>query len=272
MSDLGTWFKNIPIITRCWFGGTIALTLLGKFGLLHPSHLILLWDPLVYRLQLWRPFSAALFYPLSPQNGFHFLLNLYFLYNYSLRLETATFINRTADYFYMQLFIWFCTVSVSLCLNILVSTMCLLKLVLIYHSFTPSEIYCSVMPQVFMDILVLATLYVWCQLNKDVVVQFWFGTQFQAMYLPWVLLAFNMIISGSGFFEFLGIIVGHLYYFLAFSYPQDFGGPSLLETPEFIRGFFPGDTRPRGFGSVPQRPQQEAGTRSWGRGNVLGRD
>ena len=25
---------------------------------------------------------------------------------------------------------------------------------------------------------------------------FWFGTQFKAMYLPWVLFAFNMIIKG----------------------------------------------------------------------------
>jgi hypothetical protein len=27
-------------------------------------------------------------------------------------------------------------------------------------------------------------------------VNFWFGTQFKAMYLPWVLFAFNLIISG----------------------------------------------------------------------------
>ena len=78
-----------------------------------------------------------------------------------------------------------------------------------------------------MDPMVLATLYVWCQLNKDVIVNFWFGTQFkvrhkgnqtgyclvvhekskflltplifafQAMYLPWVLFAFNMIIADT---------------------------------------------------------------------------
>jgi derlin-1 len=48
-----------------------------------------------------------------------------------------------------------------------------------------------------MDILVLATLYVWCQLNKDVIVQFWFGTQFPAVFLPWVLLGFNVIMSGG---------------------------------------------------------------------------
>lgn len=48
-----------------------------------------------------------------------------------------------------------------------------------------------------MDPMVLSILYVWCQLNKDVIVSFWFGTRFKAMYLPWVLLGFNLIISGG---------------------------------------------------------------------------
>ena len=47
-----------------------------------------------------------------------------------------------------------------------------------------------------MDPMVMSILYVWCQLNKDTIVNFWFGTQFKAMYLPWVLFGFNMIIAG----------------------------------------------------------------------------
>ena len=30
-----------------------------------------------------------------------------------------------------------------------------------------------------MDPMVMSVLYVWCQLNKDVIVNFWFGTQFK---------------------------------------------------------------------------------------------
>ena len=85
-----------------------------------------------------------------------------------------------------------------------------------------------------MDPMVLSILYVWCQLNKDVIVNFWFGTQFKAMYLPWVLFGFNMIIAGGGFMELIGILIGHLYFFLMFTYPQDFGGPSLLSTPQIF--------------------------------------
>lgn len=81
--------------------------------------------------------------------------------------------------------------------------------------------------------MILSVLYVWCQLNKDVIVNFWFGTRFKAMYLPWVLLAFNFILSGA-MFSLVGIVVGHLYFFLKFKYPQELGGASYLETPGIL--------------------------------------
>lgn len=84
-----------------------------------------------------------------------------------------------------------------------------------------------------MDPMILSVLYVWCQLNKDVVVNFWFGTRFKAMYLPWVLLGFNFILSGA-VFSLVGIVIGHLYFFLKFKYPQELGGASYLETPAIL--------------------------------------
>lgn len=83
-----------------------------------------------------------------------------------------------------------------------------------------------------MDPMVLSVLYVWCQLNRDVMVNFWFGTRFKAIYLPWVLLAFNFILSGA-MYSVAGIVVGHLYHFLKYEYPEQ-GGASLLETPEIL--------------------------------------
>lgn len=85
-----------------------------------------------------------------------------------------------------------------------------------------------------MDPMVLSVLYVWCQMNKDVIVTFWFGTRFKAMYLPWVLLAFNLILSNGEMFSLIGIMVGHLYFFLKFKYPQELGGASYLETPSIL--------------------------------------
>ena len=117
--------------------------------------------------------TALFYYPLNPKTGFHFLINLYFLYNYSLRLETGIFDGRPADYFFMLLFNWMLSIVVALFLNI----------------------------PMLMDPMVMSILYVWCQLNKDSIVNFWFGTQFKAMYLPWVLFAFNLIIAGKYIFE-----------------------------------------------------------------------
>lgn len=79
--------------------------------------------------------------------------------------------------------------------------------------------------------LIMSVLYVWAQMNRDMIVSFWFGTRFkvqiqfcknkkkihdlfavcvnslkrsdtsmkclQACYLPWVILGFNYIIGGS---------------------------------------------------------------------------
>merc|ERR1712080_378094 len=110
--------------------------------------------------------------------------------------------------------------------------------------------------KILMDPMVLSIMYVWCQLNKDTTVNFWFGTQFKAMYLPWVLFGFNMIIAGGGVMELVGILIGHLYFFLMFKYPQDFGGPSLLSTPGILYQWFPnkrgGNT---GYGQAPASAQ-----------------
>nr|XP_054922347.1 derlin-1-like isoform X2 [Dermacentor andersoni] len=185
--------------------------------------------------------------------GFHYLVNLYFLYTYSIRLETGLFDGHPANYLFMLLFNWICIVIVALLSDLML----------------------------LMDPLVLSVLYVWCQLNKDVIVTFWFGTQFKAIYLPWVLLAFNMIISGGGLYELIGILVGHLYFFLMFKYPQEFGGRNLLQVPSILYRYFPDRVGGvSGFGQAPaprrpadggnNDPNAGGGWHNWGRGQVLG--
>ncbi|WKX89069.1 hypothetical protein Q1695_008598 [Nippostrongylus brasiliensis] len=179
MSDLGTWFRSVPIVTRYWFAISVILPLLGRFGLIHPAWMYLDWDLVVYRFHFWRPITALLFYPVSPQTGFHWLLMLYFLYNYSKNLETGVFSGRPADYLYMLMFNWL--VCTGICMA--------------------AGVYFLLEP------MVLSVLYVWCQLNKDTIVSFWFGTTFKAMYLPWILCAFNAVLRGGGMNELLGILV-----------------------------------------------------------------
>jgi len=248
MSDLGDWFRGIPRFTKAWFTGTVALTLLGRFGLLHPATLILLYEP-VKRFEIWRLVTSVLYYPLTPQTGFHYLVNLYFLYNYSRRLEEGNYQGKPADYAYLLIFNWIMCIIMGL-----VADMPLL-----------------------MDPMVLSVLYVWCQLNKDVIVTFWFGTRFKAIFLPWVLLAFNLVMSGGGVMELIGILIGHLYFFLVYKYPLELGGPALLATPGFLKKWFPDETGgTHGFGPAPERaPGAPRGPgvfrgHNWGQGRPLG--
>uniref|UniRef100_A0A3B5B289 Derlin n=1 Tax=Stegastes partitus TaxID=144197 RepID=A0A3B5B289_9TELE len=246
MSDIGDWFRSIPFITRSWFAASIAVPFVGKLGLINFRNFLLFPDLFFNRFQLWRPVTATLYFPITPSTGFLYLVNLYFLYHYSTRLETGAFDGRPADYIFMLFFNWICIV-------------------------------------LLMIPLIMSVLYVWAQFNKDMIVSFWFGTRFKAHYLPWVILAFNFIIGGF-VDELTGNLVGHLYFFLMFKYPIDLGGRSFLSTPEFLYRFFPSRRGGvSGFGVPPSRrpaAQEPAaggggggglgGRHNWGQGFRLG--
>ncbi|KAG8570184.1 hypothetical protein GDO81_011135 [Engystomops pustulosus] len=110
MSDLGDWFRSIPLITRYWFASSIAVPLLGKLGLINPMYLILWPEYFLHKFQIWRPVTATFYFPVGPGSGFLYMVNLYFLYQYSTRLETGAFDGRPADYMFMLLFNWICIV------------------------------------------------------------------------------------------------------------------------------------------------------------------
>ncbi|XP_064641450.1 derlin-1-like [Lineus longissimus] len=247
-NDIGDWYRSIPQISRYWFTLAVAFPLLGKIGLLSPYYMILDWNLFFHKFQIWRPITALFYYPITPMTGFHYLINLYFLYSYSTRTETGVFDGRPADYLFMLIFNSVILVIIGF----------LAELMLL------------------MDPFVLSVMYVWCQLNRDQIVQFWFGTQFKAMYLPWVLVAFNMIIRGGGISELIGIFVGHLYFFLMFKYPQDFGGVRFINTPSFLYKYFPNRRGGvSGFGQAPASRREEnrgpnEGRHLWGQGNTLG--
>ncbi|CAG12857.1 unnamed protein product [Tetraodon nigroviridis] len=106
MSDIGDWFRSIPIITRSWFSASVALPLIGILGLVDFRNFLLFPELVFSKFQIWRPVTATFFFP----TGFQYLINLYFLYHYSTRLETGRFDGRPADYVFMLLFNWICIV------------------------------------------------------------------------------------------------------------------------------------------------------------------
>lgn len=130
-----------------------------------------------------------------------------------------------------------------------------------------------------MDPMVMSVLYIWFQVNKDTTVQFWFGTQFKAYLLPWILLLFNMIITGGFLTDLAGIIIGHLYFFVMHIYPDEYGGDRWFRTPDFFYYYFPpargsGSSASRGFsgtsGDTRATPRSGPLPHSWGSGRTLG--
>lgn len=247
-NDLAQWYHSIPQITKYWFTADVVLPLASRMGLIDGNNLIMSWDLIWNRFHIWRPFTALCFFPIA-MGGFHYLMMLYFLYSYSVRIEKEEFAGKPADMAYMLLTIFTTSIVIGLLMNMMI----------------------------LFEIPIIAVLYVWCNLNKDTMVRFFFGVTLKAQYLPWVLCLFNMIVKGGGMMELIGIFVGHVYFFLKFRYAQDFGGPDILKTPQWLLNYFPGERVTGGFGTAPTRPPQNGGGgggggNAWfgGRGNRLG--
>ena len=77
---------------------------------------------------------------------------------------------------------------------------------------------------------------------------------FQAPYLPWVLLGFSLLLGNAVLVDLMGIAVGHIYYFLEDVFPLQEGGFRVLKTPSFIQALFPDDR-------VNQRNNEQAAER-----------
>jgi len=246
--DIKDWYRSIPPITRAWFTAIVVIPLAGRFGILAGNYMFLNWDLFFSHCQIWRAVTCALYFPITPNTGFHYLITLYFIYNYSYLLEMGLFRGKPADYVFFLMFSWVSALIMALALG----------------------------QSLLFDASMFVVLYLWCVVNKDQIVSFWFGTKFKAAYFPWVLLAFHMIISGSFMNELVGICAAHLYFFMKYKYPIDFGGRDMLQTPRFFYKYFPSTRQTGGFGggqTLGRRndvdPPQDQGRHNWGAGRRL---
>ena len=144
--------------------------------------------------------------------GIDFLFHLFFLYRYARPLEEGSFRRRTSDFFFMLLFgaLFLIGVTVALAPPI--------------HFLGSS--------------LTFMLVYVWSKRNRDVQMRFLQMFNFTAPYLPWVLLAFSVLLHNNAVVDLMGIGAGHLYFFLEDVYPQLEGGRRVLITPGFIKAMF----------------------------------
>ena len=202
------FITDIPIITRIYAGLSILTTLLCSIGILTPYTLYFNWE-LIKLGQLWRIITNFIFFGTSFNIDFFF--HMFFLIRYSRSLEESSFRGRTADFFYL----------------ILITSLFML-------------LFAPIMKLNFLgSSLTFMFVYIWARRNPYARMNFLGVFNFTAPYLPYVLVGFSMMLGSNGLVNIVGIIVGHLYYFLEDVYPQMIPSHTrILKTPTFIKTLF----------------------------------
>ncbi|KAL7556976.1 hypothetical protein ACA910_018262 [Epithemia clementina (nom. ined.)] len=260
------WFQSLPIITRYWFGTSLAVTLAVNFQIIPILSVIYDWDSMVTKLQLWRLLSSFLY---IGKFEFNTLIALMLLVQFSQRYEQMGPFNTgagggTADYCFM-LMILMVTVLVTYPLMLMVAPI----------------------PPIFARNVIYGVLYVWSKRHPSSQANIW-GIPIPAIYLPFAYVVFTVFLGGAYMDMLHGMAAGHLYYFLAEVVPQ-VQGRDVLQTPQFLLDRFgvglyneaqgaaavAADV-PRAGGIAPVGGQAQTtgggGGHNWGGGRPLGRE
>ncbi|XP_075915223.1 derlin-2 isoform X3 [Petromyzon marinus] len=240
----------MPPVTRVYTSACVITTAAVQLEIITPFQLYYNPDLIFRHFQVWRLITNFLFF--GPV-GFNFLFNMVFLYRYCRMLEEGSFRGRTADFVFMFLFGGLLMSLCGLCVN----------LVFLGQAFT------------------IMLVYVWSRRNPYVRMNFFGLLNFQAPFLPWVLMGFSLLLGNSVIVDLLGIAVGHVYYFLEDVFPTQPGGTRLLKTPHLLHLLFdppeeepdytplpedaPGGYRWGGGGAAAQRPPPAGAPNGGGR-------
>jgi Derlin-2/3 len=136
---------------------------------------------------------------------------MFFLVKYSKSLEEGSFRNRSADFLWMLLIGAGILIALGPFVNV----------------------------QFLGSSLAFMMVYVWGRRHPRLPLSFLGIFSFSAAYLPWVLLAFSVMLGSSPAVDLLGMAAGHTYYFLEDVYPHTSTGRRLLKTPAMVKALFP---------------------------------
>ncbi|KAE8735004.1 Derlin-2.2 [Hibiscus syriacus] len=209
------WYKQMPIITRSYLTAVVVTTVGCSLEIISPYHLYLNPKLVFKQYQFWRLITNFMYFR---KMDLDFMFHMFFLARYCKLLEENSFRGRTADFFYMLLF------GASVLTGIV-----LIGGMIPYLSASFANIL------FLSNSLTFMMVYVWSKQNPFIHTSF-LGL-FTAVYLPWMLLGFSVLVGASAWADLLGMIAGHAYYFLEDVYPR-MTGRRPLKTPSFIKAMF----------------------------------
>ncbi|XP_060213909.1 derlin-1 isoform X2 [Lycium barbarum] len=155
-------------------------------------------------IKVWRLIANFFF---LGKFSINFGIRLLMIARYGVQLESGPFQRRTADFLWMMIF----------------GALTLLALSAIPFFWSP-----------FLGIsLVFMLLYVWSREFPTANINIYGLVTLKAFYLPWAMLGLDVIFGSPILPDLLGIIAGHLYYFLTVLHPLA-TGKNLLKTPMWV--------------------------------------
>ncbi|KAJ4952244.1 hypothetical protein NE237_029076 [Protea cynaroides] len=205
MSSPAEFYNSLPPITKAYGTLCVLATIAYQIGLLNPANIALFYSYVFSRFQVWRLFTNFFF---LGNFSINFGIRLLMIIRYGVQLENGPFERRTADFLWMMIFG---------ALSLLV----LSAIPLLWSPFLGTS-------------LVFMLLYVWSREFPNAQISIYGLVTLKAFYLPWAMLALDVIFGSSPIPDLLGIIAGHLYYFLTVLHPLA-GGRSIVKTPTWLR-------------------------------------
>ncbi|KAH9300077.1 hypothetical protein KI387_011660, partial [Taxus chinensis] len=198
------WYNSLPPVSKA-YGTLCLLTTAGySLGLVNPTLIYLDYGLVAKRLQIWRLFTNFFF--LGPFS-INFAIRLLMIARYGVQIERGPFDRRTADFLWMMIFG---------------------VLSLLGFSLVPA------LNSYFMGrSLVFMLPYIWAREFPNAQISMYGLFTLKGFYLPWAMLAMNLIFGAPLIPDLLGIVVGHLYYFLTELHPHA-GGKNILKTPIWV--------------------------------------
>mmetsp|Transcript_7022 Transcript_7022/g.22809 ORF Transcript_7022/g.22809 Transcript_7022/m.22809 type:complete len:247 (-) Transcript_7022:197-937(-) len=188
VADPWTWYTEIPPVSRLYLTASFLTTAACALDLVSPFSLYYDFSLIFRKGEAWRLVTNFFFFGLF---SLDFVFHMYFLVRYCRLLEEGEFRGRTAD------FVWMLAFGAALIV--------LLAPFLQDHFLGSS--------------LAFMMVYVWGRRNEHVRMSFLQLFPFTAPYLPWVLLAFSLLLGNPAAADLVGIAVGHAYYYCEYVYP-----------------------------------------------------
>ena len=199
-------FNESPKITKILVLSSFSLSILVWSGLINTLDIYLNFYLIIHKLEVWRILTTFLYFG---EFNLNLILHMFIFFRDSKILEKKIFQGNSADYLY---FILFCMIFL-----------------LILSPITKS-LFLSTS-------LNFAMMYYWGRKSKMTNVEFMGVFTFRAPYLSIFYLMITFLLGYDYKELIIGIIVGHVYYFLKEILPRIKGvkGIKLLETPKIVQ-------------------------------------